>query len=162
MHYCAMDGEAGARSLNAGRMNSSEVEMSDGAIVAAHTEMLNTKDSASVMSWIALGYAAKKKLCLLGSGVGGYESLRPHLADDAVVYAVFKVLCGGSPKLVFISSIGPNAGAMVKGRATAHTQSVENALEGTAIGIQAAETEELAPEAVVAKLTKALGAAVTL
>ena len=51
---------------------------------------------------------------------------------------------------------------MVKGRATAHTQSVENALEGTTIGIQAAEAEDFEPAAIVAKLTKALGSPVTL
>ena len=50
----------------------------------------------------------------------------------------------------------------VKGRATAHTQVVENALEGTTVGIQAADSEDLEPDAIAAKLTKALGAPVTL
>ena len=57
-------------------------------------------------------------------------------------------------ELVFISAIGPNAGGMVKGRATAHTQIVENALEGTTVGIQVAEEEDFEPDAVFAKLSK--------
>ena len=65
-------------------------------------------------------------------------------------------------KLVFISAIGPNAGGMVKGRATAHTQIVENALEGTTVGIQVAEEEDFEPDAVVAKLTQALKTPVML
>ena len=50
----------------------------------------------------------------------------------------------------------------VKGRATAHTQIVENALEGTTVGIQAADPEDFEPDAIAAKLTKALGSPVTL
>ena len=50
----------------------------------------------------------------------------------------------------------------VKGRATAHTQIVENALEGTTVGIQAADPEDIEPDAIAAKLTKALGSPVTL
>jgi len=50
----------------------------------------------------------------------------------------------------------------VKGRATAHTQIVENALEGTTVGIQAADLEDFEPDAIAAKLTKALGSPVTL
>ena len=54
------------------------------------------------------------------------------------------------------------AGGMVKGRATAHTQIVENALEGTTIGIQLAESDECEPAAVAAKLSKTLKVEVTL
>ena len=50
----------------------------------------------------------------------------------------------------------------VKGRATAHTQIVENALEGTTVGIQAADPEDFEPDAIAAKLTKALGSPVSL
>ena len=53
-------------------------------------------------------------------------------------------------------------GLQVKGRATAHTQIVENALEGTTVGIQAADPEDFEPDAIAAKLTKALGSPVTL
>ena len=82
--------------------------------------------------------------------------LRQHLASDAVTYGAFKVSVGGTNKHVFISAIGPNAGGMVKGRATAHTQSVENALEGTVVGIQVAEEEEFEADVVAEKLSQAL------
>ena len=51
---------------------------------------------------------------------------------------------------------------MVKGRATAHTQSVEGALEGTTLSIQLCEAEDYAEEAVRARLAKAANQEVTL
>lgn len=227
---CAMaDGESGAKALNASRMNSAGGLEFAPEIAAALSECV----SSAELSWLALGYESKKALKLLATGSsGGYAALKPHLADDAVVYSAFKVACAGSQKLVFLSSIGPNAGGMasrhqhsnqlpatsrsavqglirtaysysavspsctlrhvavrhalslalpscptacaslspylsvswpqVKGRATAHTQIVENALEGTTVGIQAADPEDFEPDAIAAKLTKALGSPVTL
>ena len=99
-------------------------------------------------------------LGLLGSGTGGYGSLRAQLADDAVVYGAFRL--SAPDKLVFVASIGENAGGLVKGRATAHTQSVEGALEGTTLALQLADADEYGEEAVVATLSKALGTPVTL
>ena len=119
--------------------------------------------AAGEHAFIALGYESKKKLALIGAGTtGGFASLRPLLADDAVIYGAFKLSAGGTPKLCFVASIGENAGGMVKGRATAHTQIVENALEGTTIGIQLAESDECEPAAVAAKLSKTLKVEVTL
>ena len=60
------------------------------------------------------------------------------------------------------SSIGPSAGGMVKGRATAHTQIVENSLVGTTCSLQVAEAEDLEPSAVAAKLSSTLGVPVSL
>ena len=65
-------------------------------------------------------------------------------------------------RAVLAASIGPNAGGMVKGRATAHTQSVENILEGTTLSIQLAESEDFEPAAVAEKLSKAMRARVSL
>ena len=45
---------------------------------------------------------------------------------------------------------------MVKGRATAHSQSVENALDGTQIGLQLAAKDEAEPTAVAEKLKQGL------
>ena len=155
-----MDGEAAAKALNASRMNNSEVDMSEPAIGAAWAQCVSSE--ATVLSWIALGYEGKKKLKLLGTGTGGYVNLMPHLANDQVVYGAFKVLADGAAKLVFMASIGEDVGGMVKGRATAHTQSVENSLEGTTVGIQVADASEREPAAITAKLAQALKASVTL
>ena len=123
------DGESGAKALNASRMNKSAVEIDD-AVMAAWQAC--RESGGDEMPWLALGYESKKLLKLLGTGVkGGYASLRPHLAEDTVTYGAFRVSCDGASRFVFVASIGPHAGGMVKGRATAHTQSVENALEGT-------------------------------
>jgi len=107
---CAMaDGESGAKALNASRMNSAGGLEFAPEIAAALSECV----SSAELSWLALGYESKKALKLLATGSsGGYAALKPHLADDAVVYSAFKVACAGSQKLVFLSSIGPNAGGM--------------------------------------------------
>ena len=103
------DGESGAKALNASRMNSAGGLEFAPEIAAA----LNECVSSAELSWLALGYESKKALKLLATGSsGGYAALKPHLADDAVVYSAFKVACAGSQKLVFLSSIGPNAGGM--------------------------------------------------
>ena len=103
------DGESGAKALNASRMNSAGGLEFAPEIAAALSECV----SSAELSWLALGYESKKALKLLATGSsGGYAALKPHLADDAVVYSAFKVACAGSQKLVFLSSIGPNAGGM--------------------------------------------------
>uniref|UniRef100_A0A7S4HCW9 ADF-H domain-containing protein n=1 Tax=Prymnesium polylepis TaxID=72548 RepID=A0A7S4HCW9_9EUKA len=160
-----MDGEAGAKVLNAGRMNASAsaVDMSDPEIAAAWAECVGS--APQVGAWIALGYEGKAKLKRLASGTDGYRGLRAHLAEDAVVYGAFRVTTAGestASKFTFVTSIGENAGGMVKGRATAHAQCVEAGLEGTAGGIQLAGEEEKEPEAVAAKLSKMYGAKVSL
>ena len=152
-----MDGEKGAKALNAARMGRSEVDVSSPDIAAAWARCVSGE-----ASWIALGYTAKTTLGLLGSGDGGYKGLRPQLAEDAVVYGAFRVQANGASKLIFVASIGQNAGAMVKGRATAHTQSIEGALEGTTLGIQLAEPEDYEEAAIMEKLGKTLNATVTL
>ena len=183
-----MDGEAGAKALNASRMGRSEVEMAP-EIAAAWDKVISNENS-----WIAIGYTGKKQLALLGSGdePKGYAGLRPLLADDAVVYGVFR--CRAPETLVFVASIGENAGGMVKGRATAHTQSVEGEftgvhgretrgtcarlrrcrtracvcaivlrwLPGTKAALQLADANDYESDAVAAKLAKALNCAVEL
>ena len=88
------DGEKGARALNAARP-SSDVDLSE--IVSAWS----SGSKAGTFDYIALGYAAgsKKKLSVLGSGLGGYAALRAHLLDDALVYSAFKCSVGGSVSL---------------------------------------------------------------
>ena len=150
------DGEAGAKALNALRAQS-DVELMDPSIAAAWESVVASSESA----WLALGYESKKTLKLLGSGTnGGYRALREMLADDQVVYGAFR--CAEPAKIVFVAWVGEEAGGMVKGRATAHTQSVENALEGTQIGIQLAAKDEAEPAAVAERLKQALKVAVTL
>ena len=151
------DGEAGAKALNALRAQT-DVDVTDAAIAAAWGRVV----SSGTRGWLALTYESKKKLKLLGSGDdGGYAALRDVLADDQVVYGAFR--CADPAKIVFVAWVGEEAGGMVKGRATAHTQSVENALEGTQIGLQLAAKDEAEPLAVADKLKQALKvAAVTL
>jgi hypothetical protein len=153
-----MDGEAGAKKLNASRP-SSDVDVSAPEISSAWSDCVS---DTSPNDWLALAYDGKKKLKLLGTGAGGFASLRPLLTDDAVVYGAFVVKLGSTTRRVFISSIGEMAGAMVKGRAAMHTQDIENALEGTTAAVQVASQEELEPAALAARLGKAMGGEVTL
>ena len=113
------DGESGAKVLNASRMNSTGGLEFSPEIAAALSECV----SSAALSWLALGYESKNALKLLATGsAGGYAALKPHLADDAVVYSAFKVACAGSQKLVFLSSIGPNAGGMASRRRRSNLQ----------------------------------------
>ena len=61
---------------------------------------------------MALGYASdsKKKLSVLGTGMGGFAALRAHLTDDALVYSAFKASVGGSSRWLFLCSVGASCG----------------------------------------------------
>jgi hypothetical protein len=122
------DGESGAKALNASRINSTGGLDLAPEIAAALSECV----SSTKLSWPALGYESKNALKLLATGsAGGYAALKPHLADDAVVYSAFKVACAGSQRVLIV-------------------------------GIQVVDSENLKSHAIAAKLTKALGAPVTL
>ena len=155
-----MDGEAGAKALNAARP-SSDVDLSDPAVAEAWASVTST---GSPNNWLALGYAqgSKKKLCVISTGTGGFEGLRPQLSDDAVTYSVFQVTVGEATRLVFLCYVGEQTGGMVKGRASMHKTDVENALDGTTAAITVTEADELAPDRVKAALATAVGAPVEL
>ena len=147
-----MDGEAGARALNASRP-SSDVDFSDPAIEAAWAAC----KAGAAGSWLALGYANKKKLELLGTGTGGYNELLttvlPHGGErnDRVVYAVFSFSAGPSHKFVFLSAIGGDVGGMAKGRASLHSSDVANAFEKH-YALTVDDPDELAADAMTTKL----------
>ena len=87
------DGESGAKALNASRINSTGGLDLAPEIAAALSECV----SSTELSWPALGYESKNALKLLATGSAyGYAALKPHLADDAVVYSAFKLACAGS------------------------------------------------------------------
>lgn len=152
-----MDGEAGAKALNAQRP-SSDIDMTDPAIAAAWV----AAQSSTALSYVALGYAAgsKKKLSVLATGDDGYKGLKEHLGS-AVVYAGLAVKTGGTRRLVFVCSIA-GAGGMARGKASMHKTDVENSLNGTVGSITVADDEELEEAAVATALGSALGSAVEL
>ena len=149
-----MDGEAGARALNASRP-SSDVDFSDPAIEAAWAVC----KAGQAGCWIALGYANKKKLELLGTGSGGYhELLTTVLAvrNDRVVYAVFSFsaeLPRIAHKFVFLSAIGGDVGGMAKGRASLHSSDVANAFDKH-FTLTVDDPDELTVDAMTKKLEK--------
>ena len=149
-----MDGEAGARALNASRP-SSDVDFSDPAIEAAWAAC----KAGAAGSWLAMGYANKKKLELLGTGTGGYnELLTTVLAarTDRVVYAVFSFSAGPSHKFVFLSTIGGDVGGMAKGRASLHSSDVANAFEKH-YALTVDDPDELTADAMTKQLEKEMG-----
>jgi hypothetical protein len=141
-----MDGEAGAKALNAQRA-SSDIDMSDPAIA----EAWSMAQKSSTLTYVALGYAAgsKKKLAVIATGEDGYAGLKAHLGSG-VVYAGLAVRADGARRLVFVCSIA-GAGGMARGKASMHKQDVENALEGTKGSITIADEEELEEISVVAR-----------
>ena len=149
-----MDGEAGARALNASRP-SSDIDFSDPAIEAAWAAC----KAGAAGSYIALGYASKKKLELLQIGRGGYHELLttilPHGGErnDRVVYAVFSFTAGGMHKFVFLCSIGGDVGGMAKGRASLHSSDVANAFEKH-YALTVDDPDELTVDAMTTKLEK--------
>ena len=92
---------------------------------------------ASGSSWLCARLdRSDKMLELVAQGdTGGLAALRCHLADDAVIWAVFAFLPGypygeGSRKMAFFTCVGPNVGAMKKGKVALQKSGVVNALDG--------------------------------
>lgn len=155
-----MDGEAGARALNASRP-SSDIDFSDPAIEAAWAAC----KAGAAGSWIALGYANKKKLELLGTGSGGYHELLTTVLshggerNDRVVYAVFSFSCElprSAHKFVFLTAIGGDVGGMAKGRASLHSSDVANAFEKH-YALTVDDPDELTVVAMTKKLEQEMG-----
>jgi hypothetical protein len=79
--------------------------------------------SSTAAAWLCARLdASGKRLELVSHGLeGGLPALRPHLADDAVSWAVFSFSPGfphgeGSRKLASLTCVGPAVGAMKKGK----------------------------------------------
>ena len=154
-----MDGEAGARALNASRP-SSDVDFSDPAIEAAW----------AVCKAGQAGSLDRAGICSLSlspwhrHGSGYTELLTTVLAarrNDRVVYAVFSFSAGPSHKFVFLSAIGGDVGGMAKGRASLHSSDVANAFEKH-YALTVDDPDELAVDAMTKKLAQEMRCVVQL
>jgi len=122
-------------------------------------------DPKTPLTYMALGYehGSRSKVVLIGSGDDGFTGLRTHFSDaQHVVYGTFQVRAAGAPRHVFICSIGPHAGALVKEQCLYHHKDVHRQLSGVAADLFVTEEEERHPAAVASSLSATLQQAVRL
>jgi len=94
------------------------------------------------------------------SDAHGLSSLRPHLTDDAVTYAVFAFSPGypygeGNRKLAFLTVVGPSVGPIKRGKVALQKSGVYNIFTGIAADVGVFQSAaEVTDEAILAELRR--------
>jgi len=110
---------------------------------------------------LVLGYDAsegdtREKLVLLGSGAGGFFMLRPLIDRFTVTYGVFKVICEGSPRWIFVCCVGKSSGSVVKDAAESHWREAASQFKGISMAMRIDEEEQLQTHKMIQRLEKKL------
>jgi hypothetical protein len=103
----------------------------------------------------------KDRVVVRERGVGGYDALASHFRDDDIAFGVcsFTLGAGGQAKYFFVTWVGPDVGALKKGRVSLQKGAVYNVCDGMVAELYVTEREQAAPASVAAKLAKAVGGA---
>lgn len=122
-------------------------------------------------TWVTVGVdaggagAGAGVAALRGSGTGGWAECAPSLGDGDVLFGACAFTLGGIPRHFFFSWAGAGVPPLRRGKVPLQKGGVAAAFEGCAADLTlSADRDELAPAAVVARLTRALasGSAVEL
>ncbi|XP_062995300.1 drebrin-like protein isoform X2 [Elgaria multicarinata webbii] len=117
--------------------------------------------SASPTDWALFTYEGNSNdLRVAGTGDGGLEEMVEELNSGKVMYAFCKVKDpnSGLPKYVLINWFGEGVNDLRKGACANHVSSVANFLKGAHVTINARADEDVEPDAIMEKVSKASGA----
>jgi len=133
-------------------------DLSDPEIASALKEIQNP---SSPTNWLLLGYVMKSdtKLKVAGQGSGGLAELQDELSDGKALFALLRMEVNKLPKLAYISWCGEGVTGMKKGLFAGHAQDVAKLFKGFHAQVNARSEKDVQEKDLVAKLTKATGAA---
>jgi len=123
------------------------------------------KNDNDTTNWVLFRFDKnKKKICYDSCGSGGYGEFVNAVDDDLVQYGLLRYDLdesgGGADndggfrptKFVFIHWMGPDVGALVRGRASALAKKVAKELSPHHISVAAESFEDLDPDRIMGKL----------
>ncbi|XP_035996430.1 drebrin-like protein B [Fundulus heteroclitus] len=128
------------------------------AMMAAYKQVVDAK---SATDWALFTYEGNSNdLRLAETGDGGLEELVEELNSGKVMYAFCRVSDpnSGLPKYVLINWTGEGVKDFRKGMYANHLTSIANFLKGAHVTINARTEEDVEPETILAKVSKASGA----
>ncbi|KAL0487820.1 CoaA [Acrasis kona] len=124
--------------------------------------LLDLNNSSTPTDWILFNYTDNLSIKVSAQGSAGLNELKSHFEPSQAQYALLKVYVdetgyGGSPKIVFISWVGPGVTGKSKGRSAPHRALLLEACSDY-VGIAGEyplndTTDTLTHEGVIGKLT---------
>ncbi|XP_061732194.1 drebrin-like a isoform X2 [Nerophis ophidion] len=127
-------------------------------LMAAYKEVVDTRSDTN---WALFTYEGNSNaIRLAGKGDGGLEEMVEELNSGKVMYAFCRVLDpnSGLPKYVLINWTGEGVRDSQKGLCANHLSSVANFLKGAHLTINARDEDDVEPETILSKVSKASGA----
>lgn len=135
----------------------SRVDPRDPAIQKALADVLN---ESSKTNWMLTTYVPRSsKLKLVDSGTGGWEEMIEDLSDGKVYFGFVRFTVKEIFRYVYFSWLGEGVQGMLAGQFNNHSQDMARFFRGFHVQINARSEEDLDEDAVLKKLTTALGAA---
>ncbi|XP_041825142.1 drebrin-like protein A isoform X2 [Melanotaenia boesemani] len=128
------------------------------ALMAAYEEVVNVKSDTN---WALFTYEGNSNdLKLADKGAGGLEEMVEELNSGKVMYAFCQVQNpnSGLPKNVLINWTGEGVKDSRKGICANHVSSIANFLKGAHVTINARTEDDVEPETILDKVSKASGA----
>lgn len=128
-------------------------------ILAAWKDVVDDK---SPTDWALFSYEGQSNdLKVVSKGDGGIEEMREDLNSGKIMYAFCRVLDPKTSlhKFILINWTGEGAPNLRKGTCANHIRDVSNMLKGAHVTINARNEEEVDPEIIVDKVSKATGSA---
>ncbi|XP_061783314.1 drebrin-like a isoform X2 [Nerophis lumbriciformis] len=127
-------------------------------LMAAYKEVV---DGRSNTNWALFTYEGNSNaIRLAGKGDGGLEEMVEELNSGKVMYAFCRVQDpnSGLPKYVLINWTGEGVRDSQKGLCANHLSSVANFLKGAHLTINARDEDDVEPDTILSKVSKASGA----
>ncbi|XP_077399080.1 drebrin-like protein B isoform X2 [Vanacampus margaritifer] len=128
-----------------------------GELMAAYKDVV---DGRSDVNWALMTYEGNSNnLRVAGKGGGGLEEMVEQLNSGKVMYAFCRVqdTNSGLPKYVLVNWTGEGVKEAHKGLRTNHLGAVANFLKGAHVTINARDEDDVDPDVILAKVSKASG-----
>jgi len=134
------------------------LDASDPEIQAAVADVF---DKATDTNWAMLTYAPRSstKLRLLGKGTDGWDEMCEEVSDGKICYGLCRFTINEVYRFVYLSWIGEGVQGAQAGAYNSHSGRVALMFEGFHVQINGRNDNDLWEEDVVARLSKAIGAA---
>ncbi|XP_071793501.1 drebrin-like protein B [Asterias amurensis] len=120
----------------------------------------DVSDEKSSTDWAVFGYEGKSyELKVVETGEDGLEEMVEELSGSKIMYAYCRVVDPNTnlPKFVLINWQGEGAPTNVKGTCARHTVDVAKLLRGAHVTINARTEDDVEPESILDKVSKASG-----
>ncbi|XP_057675088.1 drebrin-like protein B [Corythoichthys intestinalis] len=127
-------------------------------LMAAYRDVV---DARSDINWLLLTYEGNSNaIRLAGKGGGGLEEMVDELNSGKVMYAFCRVRHpdSGLPKYVLVNWTGEGVKDTRKGMCANHLSTIANFLKGAHVTINARDEDDVDPELILSKVSKASGA----